>query len=268
MPSSSVDPRGVQRGRRSEQDGAANAGAHGPAAGKALPERGGLVTVDCLAGIPDGGRLALPPGGMVTPLAREEAWRRGIQLGSGGAGSPPGASGAVSTTPGDQRSGRDPHGAASLRVAIGSDHGGFELKAGLIAALRELGHRPQDMGTRDPVACDYPDYARAVAEAVSCESADFGICIDGAGIGSAMAAGKVAGVLAANCWNEASAHNAREHNYANVLTLGAGHLSEAQAEAIVRSFLATPQGAARHGRRVHKIQEIEDHYSRGRSRTW
>lgn len=215
------------------------------------------MTVDCLAGIRDGGRLSIPPGGLVTPLAREEAWRRGIQL-EGVSAAP---------LPADVALGRDPHGRASLRVAIGSDHGGFKMKAALMFALRELGHRPQDMGTRDKVACDYPDYARAVAERVARASADFGICVDGAGIGSAMAANKVPGVLAANCWDEASARNAREHNFANVLTLGAGHLSLAQAEAVMRAFLGTPQGAARHGRRVSKIKGIERDYSRDGGRT-
>ena len=106
-----------------------------------------------------------------------------------------------------------------------------------------------DLGTHDETAVDYPDFARAVAEAVAEGRADLGVCIDGAGIGSAMTANKVPGVRAANCWDVASARNAREHNYANVLTLGGRWLSPLGASEILAAFLSTPRGEERHGRR-------------------
>lgn len=148
----------------------------------------------------------------------------------------------------------------ALRIAIGADHGGFPLKCDLIDWIRDLGHLPLDLGTHGPAAVDYPDFAWAVAESVAEGRADFGICIDGAGIGSTMAANKVPGARAANCFDIASAQNAREHNYANVLCLGAGPLAPSQALEILRAFLSTPTGAARHGRRVDKITAIETRY--------
>jgi ribose 5-phosphate isomerase B len=144
-----------------------------------------------------------------------------------------------------------------VRVAIAADHGGFALKGDVIEWVRSLGHETFDLGTRDENPVDYPDYARAVAEAVAKKNADIGIVIDGAGIGSAMAANKVAGVRAANCWNGATAKNAREHNYANVLTLGAKVITRDAAFEVVRTFLATPFGEERHGKRVKKIMDIE-----------
>ncbi|MDA1267165.1 MAG: RpiB/LacA/LacB family sugar-phosphate isomerase, partial [Planctomycetota bacterium] len=110
------------------------------------------------------------------------------------------------------------------RVAVGADHGGFELKGHVIAELQALGIEACDVGTHSTAACDYPDFALAVARAVSEGRVDLGVMIDGVGIGSAMAANRVPGVLAANCWDERTARSAREHNYANVLTLGAAHL--------------------------------------------
>ncbi|MBK7878849.1 MAG: RpiB/LacA/LacB family sugar-phosphate isomerase [Planctomycetes bacterium] len=149
-----------------------------------------------------------------------------------------------------------------MRIALGADHGGFATKRALLEVLREDGHVLLDLGTHDENAVDYPDYARAVAEAVGEGRADVGLCVDGAGIGSAMAANKVPGVRAANCWDVPSAKNAREHNYANVLTLGGKRLTVAQALEILRAFLATSWGEDRHGRRVEKITAIERHYSK------
>lgn len=202
----------------------------------AAPE---LVTLECLRALPDGASFELPSGARLTPAAEEEAWRRGLR-----AGGPPASRG-------------------PWRVAVGSDHGGFALKAEVLEWLRELGHRPFDLGTRDAQACDYPDFARAVAEAVAGGQAELGICIDGAGIGSAMVANKVPGVLAAPAWSEASARNAREHNHATVLTLGAGLLSRAEAHAILRAFLAARPADGRHARRVEKIHATgRDHARR------
>ncbi len=208
----------------------------------AAPARrgGDLVTARDLAGVPDGGAYDLPRGAIVTDLAREEAWRRRIRLEERVAG----------------RSG-------TMRVAIGSDHGGYKLKCEIVTLLRSMGCEVQDVGTRDENPVDYPDFARAAAELVARGDARFAIVVDGAGIGSAMAANKVPGVLAANCWDESTAKNAREHNYANVLTLGAKHLTPEQARTVVRAFLGTADGEERHGRRVQKIVEIERRYTRG-----
>ena len=145
----------------------------------------------------------------------------------------------------------------TLKIAIGSDHGGFELKQQLIPHLQSLGHVVQDVGTNNKDAVDYPRFAYAVAAQVSSGSADVGIVIDGAGIGSAMTANKVRGVLAAACYNEALAKNAREHNNANVLTLGAGQIDLAAAKQIANIFLTTDCTADRHLARVKLIKEVE-----------
>ena len=145
-------------------------------------------------------------------------------------------------------------------VAIGADHGGFALKAVLVKHLRDTGFAVTDCGTNGPDAVDYPDFAHVVARLVSTGACAAGIVIDGAGIGSAMAANKVPGVRAANAHDTSMARNAREHNYANVLTLGARMIGEGMAQDVVDSFLATPWGAERHGRRVAKITQIEQQY--------
>jgi ribose 5-phosphate isomerase B len=142
-------------------------------------------------------------------------------------------------------------------IAIGSDHGGFELKGILIPYLKELGHTVIDCGTSSKEAVDYPDFAFAVADKVRQGSACRGIVIDGAGIGSCMAANKVPGVRAAMCVDYTTAVNSREHNNANVLTLGAGLLGVNQVKVIVKTWLETPFGGGRHASRVEKIMEIE-----------
>ncbi|MCL4140406.1 UNVERIFIED_CONTAM: hypothetical protein GTU68_007792 [Idotea baltica] len=129
--------------------------------------------------------------------------------------------------------------------------------------LRELGHIAIDLGTHDTNAVDYPDFARAVAESVASGQADFGVCVDGAGIGSCMAANKVPGARAAMCYDERTAKNAREHNFANVLSLGGPMLGETVCRQVLAAFLATPEGAERHARRVDKIRAIEARYSGG-----
>jgi len=145
----------------------------------------------------------------------------------------------------------------SVRIAIGADHGGFETKQGLIPHIISLGHSVQDVGTHNKDPVDYPRIASLVATAVSSKQADFGIIIDGAGIGSAMTANKFPGVLAAACYNEALANNSREHNGANVLTLGAGQTNLTEAKQIVNKFLTTECTAERHIARVNLIKEIE-----------
>jgi ribose 5-phosphate isomerase B len=142
-------------------------------------------------------------------------------------------------------------------IAIGSDHGGFDLKSILIPYVKELGHNVIDCGTSSKEAVDYPDFAFAVADKVRQGSACRGIVIDGAGIGSCMAANKVPGIRAAMCVDYATAANSREHNDANVLTLGAGLLGVNQVKLIVKTWLETPFGGGRHASRVNKIMEIE-----------
>ncbi len=147
-------------------------------------------------------------------------------------------------------------------VAIGADHGGFGLKGVLARHLADKGYGVTDCGTNGPDAVDYPDFAHVVARLVASGACAAGIVIDGAGIGSAMAANKVPGVRAANAHDTSMARNAREHNYANVLTIGARMIGEGLALEIVDTFLATPWGAERHGRRVARITDIEQRYSR------
>ena len=141
------------------------------------------------------------------------------------------------------------------RIALGADHGGFNLKAVLAAHLRKAGHQVEDFGTSSREAVDYPVFARAVAEAVSQGRADVGIVIDGAGIGSCMVANKVAGVRAAVANNLTSARHCREHNDANVLTLGAGQVGTGLAEQIVDVWLATECTEPRHLNRVAMFNE-------------
>jgi len=204
-----------------------------------------LVTVESLASVPDGGRLSLARGARVTALAREEAWRRQIAL----------VEGPLSPAEARREDGR-------RRIAVASDHGGFALKTALCAWLRERGEVVLDLGTHDENAVDYPDFAHAAAEAVARGRADLAVVIDGAGIGSTMTANKVPGIRAANCWNVASARNAREHNFANVLGLGARLLEPKDARAVLEAFLTTPYGAARHAARVDKLHAYEQRYAR------
>jgi ribose 5-phosphate isomerase B len=148
-------------------------------------------------------------------------------------------------------------------VAIGADHGGFALKERLAFRLREGGWEVHDCGTDSSESVDYPEFAHAVALLVAEGTCSVGIIVDGAGIGSAMVANKVPGVRAALCYDLSSAANSREHNHANVLTLGAGLTGEALAWQIVEAWLDTPWGEERHARRVAKITEIEGQYLKG-----
>jgi deoxyribose-phosphate aldolase len=142
-----------------------------------------------------------------------------------------------------------------MRIAIGADHGGFELKSDLAAHLRDAGHQVEDVGTSSHEAVDYPVFAEAVAEAVSLGNADVGIMIDGAGIGSCMVANKVSNVRAALAYDLSSARNSREHNDANVLTLGAGLIGAGLAKQIVDVWLATECTEPRHLNRVAMFAE-------------
>ena len=146
-------------------------------------------------------------------------------------------------------------------VAIAGDHGGWRLKDAIGAWLEEHDYVVRDCGTHSDDTVDYPDLALAVAGMVADKTACCGIVVDGAGIGSAMAANKVPGVRAANCHDISSARNSREHTYANVLTLGSGFLGTALALQVVGTWLDTDWGAERHGRRVDKISAIERSYT-------
>jgi RpiB/LacA/LacB family sugar-phosphate isomerase len=142
-------------------------------------------------------------------------------------------------------------------IAVGADHGGYAMKERLGYKLKEQGYTVVDCGTDSTDAVDYPDFAAAVARLVADGSADIGIMVDGAGIGSSMVANKIPGVRAALCYDVSTARNAREHNHANVLTLGAALIGDGLAWQITEEFLATPYGPGRHARRVDKINELD-----------
>lgn len=150
--------------------------------------------------------------------------------------------------------------AGAVAVAIGADHGGWQLKDAIGRVLAEAGYAVRDCGTNGPDAVDYPDIAHAVARLVADGSCRWGIIVDGAGIGSAMVANKVPGVRAALCHDLSSARNSREHNHANVLTLGARFIGEGLAIEIVRAWLGTEWSPGRHAARVEKISEVERRY--------
>ena len=143
------------------------------------------------------------------------------------------------------------------RIAIAADHGGYSMKEDLKPYLQKQGYLVDDCGTHSADSVDYPDFAYAVAVKVSRGEAWRGIIIDGAGIGSCMVANKVPGVRAAMCYDHATALNSREHNNANVLTLGAGMIDTTLARQIVLTWLNTKFGGGRHARRVDKIMDIE-----------
>ncbi len=147
--------------------------------------------------------------------------------------------------------------APTLTVALGADHGGFELKEQLKNHLQKKGHAVLDMGCFSKEAVDYPDLAAAVGKAVAGGKAARGIMLDGAGIGSSMAANKIKGVRAALCYNEKTIVNSVSHNNANVLTLGAPFHTPAEAAGLVDLWLATRFEGGRHEKRVEKIMALE-----------
>ncbi len=184
-------------------------------------------------------------------------------LASGGAGIAPAAP-SPAPAPAVPAPAAGPAAAGGQTIAIGSDHGGFKLKERLAFRLREKGHTVEDCGTNSTEAVDYPDFAVKVAEAVASGRCAWGIAVDGAGIGSAMVANKVPGVRAALCYDVSTAVNSREHNHANVLTLGAGLIGETLAWQIVEAWLATAWGGGRHAARVAKIDAVERRYLAGK----
>jgi ribose 5-phosphate isomerase B len=146
-----------------------------------------------------------------------------------------------------------------MKIAIGADHAGYQLKDSLKRLLDELGIVYEDFGTTSAQSVDYPDFARAVGEGVAGGSFDRGILVCGTGVGMAIAANKIAGIRSAAIVDTDTATLAREHNDLNVLALGARLLPESRAREIVKAFLQTPFAGGRHGDRVKKIHAIEPH---------
>jgi ribose 5-phosphate isomerase B len=149
-----------------------------------------------------------------------------------------------------------------MKIAIASDHAGFELKEKLKKFLESLNYQYKDFGTNNNESVDYPDYALKVAESVSKKEFDRGILICGSGIGMSMVANKIPGIRAALCYNTETAKMSREHNDANVLTIGARMTDGKIAKDIVRVWLKTEFLGERHSRRVKKIEEIEKKYNK------
>jgi ribose 5-phosphate isomerase B len=200
-----------------------------------IDERGKrVITEHEIRPASSGDTLRIDEGAILTPLAQDLVRERDIRI-----------------EPVRRRAAR------RKRIALGADHGGFEMKEEVKRVLADLGHDYQDLGTHSTEAVDYPDYANLVARAVASGTCELGIMVDGAGIGSCMVANKVPGVRAAMCYDEASARNSREHNGANVLTLGGKMISNERMREIVRAWLVSELTEERHRRRVEKIKAIE-----------
>ena len=202
-----------------------------------------IITEADARGLERGETVELARGGHITPLARDTLSERRVTVVHEGRVS---HADAALAPPADIRS-----------IAIASDHTGIGLRKALIAFLRSRGLAVNDLGTDSTDAVDYPDIAAAVARAVSRHEVHAGIVIDGAGIGSAIAANKVAGVRAAMATTETIARYSREHNGANVLTLGATLVTTDEAKAIVSTWLSTPMREPRYIRRLGKIRDLE-----------
>ena len=190
-----------------------------------------IVTAEDVKAVGRDGELRVKPGTVITDWAREIAQSLGVKI--------------IETD-----------GAARLSLALGSDHGGFALKEALKAQLQEK-YALRDVGAHGTDTVDYPDFAAAVGRLVASSQCDFGVMIDAAGIGSAIAANKIRGVRAAMCNDEAAARNAREHNDANVMTLGAKLVDAPKALHLVDLFVSAKCVEDRHRRRVAKILALE-----------
>ena len=149
-----------------------------------------------------------------------------------------------------------------MKIALGSDHGGYRLKNEIISFLKENGYELKDFGTFSTESCDYPDFAEKVAEAVVSKEFDFGILVCGTGIGISISANKVPGVRAALCSDTFSAHATREHNDANILALGERVVGPGLALDIVKTFLTSKFQGERHQKRIDKISLIEKKYNK------
>jgi ribose 5-phosphate isomerase B len=198
-----------------------------------------LITEDDLRGLEQGARLRVAENAKFTSLAEDIVKDRQIEL---------------------IRKASRKSTSKVRSIAIGCDHGGFKMKEQIKAYLSDQGLNIRDFGTESEVAVDYPDFAHAVAKSVGGHQVDIGIIIDGAGIGSAMAANKVPNVRAAACYSVTLAKNSREHNGANVLTLGAGQNSLEEIRQIIDAFVSTDITEERHKKRVAKIDNIDKQY--------
>ena len=201
-----------------------------------------FITGQDVQALPEGAILDLPKDAIITDIAREWIEKKRIRVIS------------AESKPSSQPD--------KARVAVGSDHAGFEMKEAVKALLKEEGISFIDFGTYSTESVDYPDFAHAVAVAVAVGRTELGIVVDGAGIGSAMTANKVPGVRAAPCQDETTARNSREHNDANVLTLGSRLIDNEAMARIVHTFLDSRISEARHRNRVRKLVKIERKYSR------
>lgn len=198
-----------------------------------------MITEDDVRDLADGSVLRIAEGARLTPLAADIVSEKKIEL--------------VRRVP------RRGSKTAKL-IAVGADHGGYKMKEELKNLLGELGHQVHDFGTNSEDPVDYPDLAYAVARSVAEGESDLGIVIDGAGVGSAMTANKVPGVRAAACYSVAVARNSREHNDANVLSLGSKTITSAEMREIVQAWLGTEMTEDRHRKRVAKIDAVERQY--------
>ena len=206
-----------------------------------------IITETDARQIAPGTTVELDPRGHVTPLAADTLRERRVTVVRAGTADPGLPADLAPISP-------------VRRVAIGSDHTGVALKAALVAHLRKAGLAVHDCGTDGPDAVDYPDIAAAVGKSVVRGQTDAGIVIDGAGLGSAMAANKVRGVRAAMCLNVTLARYAREHNGANVLALGSTLVDTPAAIAIVETWLSTPTKEPRYLRRLLKVRRMEESF--------
>jgi len=216
-----------------------------------------ILTADIVQQQPTGSEYQVTPQTIITPLARQIALEKHIRL------TMPDHSTTSSLSEQKFIPKLTPQ-TGTQCIAVGADHGGYALKETLRKMLEsaEFGYTLVDCGTYSTESVDYPDFAYAVARLVADGKAWRGIVIDGAGIGSCMTANKVPGVRAAMCYDQATAVNSREHNNANVLTLGAGLIGASLAKQIVAVWLATEFGGGRHARRVHKIDQLDKRFQR------
>jgi len=204
-----------------------------------------ITEADVLAAEESGAKsLRVAERAIVTPLAQDALREKGISLQVGVEDAAP----------------ETPRTSASDRIALGADHGGYELKEAIKKALTEEGRKVKDVGTFSTQSVDYPDFAVQVAEAVASGECGTGIIVDGSAFASAMVANKVPGILAAACWDVFTAKVAREHVNANVLTLGGKVTGPALALEMVKVWLDTSFAGGRHERRVEKVREIERKY--------
>lgn len=224
-----------------------------------MPKRRLITEADVTEAAKRGARaLQVDEGAIITPAALDAAARLHVDLLAQTLPAVKTAFDSVSMFhPADKKA---PH--RDSVIALGADHGGFAMKEQLKTFLLELGYSVADVGTTSDQACDYPDFAFAVATLVASGKAKSGIMVDAVGVASAMVANKVPGIRAATAATEFMARSSREHNDANVLTLGGRILGVEAAKSIVKLWLETWFGGGRHQARVKKIADIEEQFLR------